>query len=147
MFSLVSQSSLHHLRGLGLLLRCFVRLTSLVLRRESDSSSRVHAGIAALAFSGPACPLIAAASDEVSRFSCMLFLSVHGVCDYAGPLSNSRFRPSACGLPLLSTGSASRVAFSKLNTQPADTSVYASAHTSRWRAARLEVRWFATPFL
>jgi hypothetical protein len=29
-------------------------------------------------------PLLLAANDEVSRFSCMQFLSVPGVCDYAG---------------------------------------------------------------
>src|ERR1700686_1641785 len=36
---------------------------------------------------------------EVSRFSCMKFLSVRGVCDYAGPGSDSRYRRCRCCLP------------------------------------------------
>ena len=36
---------------------------------------------------------------EVSRFSCMKFLSVRGVCDYAGPGSDSRYRRYRCCLP------------------------------------------------
>src|SRR5271157_6145334 len=35
-------------------------------------------------------PLSLAANDEVSRFSCMQFLSVPGVYDYAGPATGSR---------------------------------------------------------
>jgi len=50
-------------------------------------------------------------TEEVSRFSCMLFLSVPGVYDYAGPLADSRWRRCVCGLPLLTTGSASRSRF------------------------------------
>jgi len=66
----------------------------------------VHAGRAAIAFSGrTAVPL--AASDEVSRFSYMQFLSVPGVYDYGGLPADSRLRPLACGLPHLTTGSAS----------------------------------------
>jgi len=30
-------------------------------------------------------------TQEISRFSCMLFLSVRGIFDYAGPTSRSRF--------------------------------------------------------
>jgi hypothetical protein len=43
---------------------------------------------------------------EVSRFSCMQFLSVPGVYDYAAPLAGSRYRRRVCGLRV--TGSASR---------------------------------------
>ena len=48
---------------------------------------------------------------EVSRFSCMQFLSVLGVYDYAGPVNGSRFRRCPCCLPLLSTGSAPQIKF------------------------------------
>ena len=37
--------------------------------------------------------------SEVSRFSCMEFLDVPGVYDYAGPPTNSRYRSWACCLP------------------------------------------------
>ncbi len=49
----------------------------------------VHVRRAALAFtdrSGSCDP----DTQETSRFSCMLFLSVRGVLDYAGPMSHSR---------------------------------------------------------
>ncbi len=35
----------------------------------------------------------AAGISEVSRFSCMKFLGVSGVFDYAGLIRNSRYRP------------------------------------------------------
>ena len=34
--------------------------------------------------------VFASGTSEVSRFSCMEFPDVHGVCDYAGPTGNSR---------------------------------------------------------
>ena len=37
--------------------------------------------------------------SKVSRFSCMEFPDVHGVCDYTGPPSNLRWRCWSCGLP------------------------------------------------
>src|SRR5260370_25979303 len=36
---------------------------------------------------------------EISRFSCMLFLSVRGFSDYAGPNSHSRLARLPCCLP------------------------------------------------
>ena len=71
------------------------------------------------------------AGSEVSRFSCMQFLSVLGVYDYAGPARRSRWRDWPCGLPPVRTGSASRFSFTKLDTRPTDASVYASPATSR----------------
>src|SRR6266542_2073685 len=44
---------------------------------------------------------------EVSRFSCMKFLGVSGVFDYAGLSKNSRYRPCSCCLPHIYTASAS----------------------------------------
>jgi hypothetical protein len=46
-------------------------------------------------------------APEVSRFSCMLFLSVRGFLDYAGPTDHSRFN------------AAGRVAFLPLETESA----------------------------
>jgi hypothetical protein len=44
---------------------------------------------------------------EVSRFSCMKFLGVPGVFDYAGLNEDSRYRPCPCCLPRILTASAS----------------------------------------
>ena len=45
--------------------------------------------------------------SEVSRFSCMKFLGVSGVFDYAGLNRDSRYRPCSCCLPRMLTASAS----------------------------------------
>ena len=45
--------------------------------------------------------------SEVSRFSCMKFLGVSGVFDYAGPDRNSRYRSCPCCLPRITKSSAS----------------------------------------
>src|ERR1700687_3616936 len=45
--------------------------------------------------------------SEVSRFSCMKFLGVPGVFDYAGLNKDSRDRPCSCCLPRILTASAS----------------------------------------
>src|ERR1700751_3460054 len=39
-------------------------------------------------------PFLLAANDEVSRFSCMQFLSVPGVYDYVGSLADSPLSPA-----------------------------------------------------
>ena len=96
-----------------------------------SDSSPPFMPVARLSPSPAGLPLLLAANDEVSRFSCMQFLSVPGVCDYVGSLAVSRWRLLACGLPLLTTGSASQMSFSKLNTQPTDASVHASMAASR----------------
>jgi len=67
----------------------------------------VHAGRTALAFSRRPAAWFAAGVSEVSRFSCMKFLGVPGVYDYAGLTRGSRYRPCSCCLPHISTASAS----------------------------------------
>ncbi len=52
-------------------------------------------------------PGLTADISEVSRFSCMKFLGVSGVFDYAGLIRNSRYRPCSCCLPRIYTASAS----------------------------------------
>ena len=51
--------------------------------------------------------IFAAGIPEVSRFSCMKFLGVSGVFDYAGLTRNSRKRSRSCGLPRITKTSAS----------------------------------------
>jgi len=69
---------------------------------------------------------------EVSRFSCMLFLDVLGVCDHAGPCVGSR-SIAAAGVAFSQKGKDRHpdLSFSRLNTQPADASVYASPIASQ----------------
>ena len=74
----------------------------------------------------------AAGTSEVSRFSCMKFLGVSGVYDYAGLPQGSRYRPGSCCLPPSGQRRRPDCAFSKLDTQPTYTPVYASAGTSRY---------------
>ena len=45
--------------------------------------------------------------SEVYRFSCMKFLGVSGVFDYAGLGGDSRYRPCSCCLPRITKASAS----------------------------------------
>jgi hypothetical protein len=69
--------------------------------------------------------------SEVFRFSCMQFLDVSGVFDYAGPTRDSRYRLRSCCLPPNSERRRPDCIFSELNTQPTYTPVYASPCTSR----------------
>ena len=58
------------------------------------------------------------------------------------------YRPCWCCLPPMCTRSAPRICnFSKLDTQPADASVYASVAASRRPPQNSRSGWFATPFL
>src|SRR5258708_22962249 len=54
-----------------------------------------------------------------------------GVYDYAGPSRDLRCRPCSCCLPPSHKRRRPDCIFSKLNTQPACTPVYASPYTSR----------------
>src|SRR5215471_11870665 len=63
-------------------------------------------------------PGLTAGVSEVSRFSCMKFIGVTGVFDYAGPIRDSRYRPcSCCHSPIFKTV-ASGMIFSELDTHP-----------------------------
>jgi hypothetical protein len=88
----------------------------------------------------------AAGVSEVSRFSCMKFLGVPGVFDYAGLSGNSRYRSCSCCLPRMFRTSASGMIFSELNTHPAFP--LSTLHwVPRGISARLRAKWIATPFL
>ena len=73
----------------------------------------------------------AAGASEVSRFSCRKCLGVSGVYDYAGLPRDSRWRPCACCLPPVRRRRRPDWTFSKLNTQPTYSPVYASLRASR----------------
>src|SRR6266404_6188369 len=79
--------------------------------------------------------------QEISRFSCMLFLSVRGFLDYAGPSNPLAITWLLCCLPPLGRESAScSIGFSKLNS-PAHR--YLCLRFKRYLAispARLEAR-------
>src|SRR5208283_5277565 len=64
------------------------------------SLADVRAGRTAICLPPPACGEVTTGVSEVSRFSCVEFLDVYGVCDYAGLAQNSRYRSGPCCLPL-----------------------------------------------
>src|ERR1035438_1597887 len=72
--------------------------------------------------------------SEVSRFSCMKFLGVSGVFDYAGPNRSSRYRACSCCLPRIAKASASGLHLFGVEYPPRLSSVYASLNTSRYPA-------------
>jgi len=57
---------------------------------QSDSSETCRPAVRLLAFSGRSRSWLDREIPEVSRFSCMLFLSVRGFSDYAEPTDRSR---------------------------------------------------------
>jgi hypothetical protein len=74
---------------------------------------------------------LAAGVREVSRFSCMKFLGVPGVFDYAGPSGDSRYRLRSCCLPRITRTSASGLHLFGAEYPPRLSSVYASLCPSR----------------
>ena len=88
----------------------------------------------------------AAGVSEVSRFSCLKFLGVSGVFDYAGLTMDSRYRPCSCCLPRMLTASASGlyVFAAQLPTPPMPLStLHCVPHGS---SARLGAERIANPF-
>src|SRR5215470_3355116 len=81
--------------------------------------------------------------QEISRFSCMLFLSVRGFFDYAGPIN-----PLAIGVVVVWPSSLPERSrhpdpsvFRSSIARPTDTSVYASSGTSRCRLQDSRPGW------
>ena len=79
-------------------------------------------------------PISVAGIPEVSRFSCMKFLGVPGVFDYAGLSGCSRYRACSCCLPRITRTSASGLHLFGAEYPPRLSSVYASLSTSRYPA-------------
>src|SRR6266852_7356944 len=76
---------------------------------QSDSSGTCPSAVRLLAFSDGSRSRLGRDVPEVSRFSCMLFLSVRGFLDYAEPADHSRYRGQPYCLPPLRMGSASLI--------------------------------------
>src|SRR5229473_7301798 len=77
---------------------------------------------------------LAAGVCEVSRFSCLKFLGVPGVFDYAGLSRSSRYRACSCCLPRITRTSASGLHLFGAEYPAHLSSVYASLSTSRYPA-------------
>src|SRR5215467_11072718 len=74
---------------------------------------------------------IASGVSEASRFSCTECPDVLGVYDYAGPTRSSRSRCWSCCLPPFGRRRRPDFRFSKLDTQPIFSPVYASLDVSQ----------------
>src|SRR5499427_7887701 len=84
---------------------------------QSDFSCTFMSAVRFMAFADRSCSFEQDV-QEISRFSCMLFLSVRGFLDYAGPsIIHSRLTWLLCCLPPIGTESAScSIGFSKFNS-------------------------------
>src|SRR5712692_2067352 len=124
----------------------FDRFTGTTAR--SDSSETLRSAVRRLAFSGRSRSRFGREVPEVSRFSCMLFLSVRGFLDYAEPADHSRYRGQPYCLPPLRMGSASLIdPFRSSIARPTDTLVYASTAPSRTPPQDSGSRWSRFSFL
>ena len=83
--------------------------------------------------------------SEVSRFSCLKFLGVSGVFDYAGLSKSSRERACSGCLPCISRTSASGLHLFGAEYPPHLSSVTLRC-VARGSSARLEAERIATPF-
>jgi hypothetical protein len=114
---------------------------------RSVTPRRRTCGPCGLSLRPPTCCLgWTAGVSEVSRFSCMKFLGVPGVFDYAGLSRNSRYRTCSCCLPHIFTASASGlyVFAAQLPTPPIPLStLHCFPHGS---SARLGAERIASPF-
>src|SRR5271157_2650589 len=87
---------------------------------------------------------------EISRFSCMLFLSVRGFLDYAGPDSHSRLTRLPCCLPPSRKGVGILIhrLFEAQSPGPPVPLVYASGDNSRYLLQHSRPGWSrCSPFL
>ena len=85
---------------------------------QSDSSETCRSAVRRFAFSDRSRSWLGREVPEVSRFSCMLLLSVRGFLDYAGPADHSRsLRDQPCCLPLVGDRVGALIqSFSELNS-------------------------------
>src|SRR5215831_14357016 len=88
---------------------------------------------------------LTAGVSEVSRFSCMKFIGVSGVFDYAGLNRDSRFRPCSCCQPRIFKRLAPGRIFSELDTHPTYP-LSTLRCVPRGSSARLEAERIATPY-
>ena len=91
-------------------------------------------------------PGLIASVSEVSRFSCMKFLGVSGVFDYAGLNRDSRYRPCSYCLPRITKTSASGLHLFGARWPTPPILCLRFAATLAGDSARLEAERIATPF-
>jgi hypothetical protein len=100
------------------------------------------------AFTDRSRPWLGRDAPEISRFSCILFLSVPWFSDYAGPAGHSRFIATGrVAFPVGNKVQRPNFGFSKLNRRPTGTPIYASASTSRCSLQDSGPRWIRCSFL
>src|SRR5437870_6948714 len=131
----------------------FDRFTGTTAR--SDSSRACPSAVRLSAFSDRSRSWLDREAPEVSRFSCMLFLSVRGFLDYAEPTARSRIYAAGCvAFPQWGRGRRSDQSFSKLNSPAHRSPIYASTATSRrqsqdsgsgWSRCLLSCRALSSP--
>ena len=114
---------------------------------RSDSSTSCAPDVRLNAFSGRPAAL-PSGDAEVSRFSCMKFLSAcAGSTTTQGPQQTRAFACCAMAFPLCPRGRRPGLVFRSSIPGPSNASVYASRSASRQTAQDSRSRWFATPFL
>ena len=109
---------------------------------QSDFSCTFTSAVRFMAFADRSCSFVQDV-QEISRFSCMLFLSVRGFFDYAGPIN-----PLAINVVVVLPSSLPErsrhpvpSAFRSSIARPTDTPVYASSGTSRSRLQDSRPGW------
>ena len=83
---------------------------------RSDSSEACASAVWLYAFADRPRSLSGRGAPEVSRFSCMLFLSVRGFLDYAGPAARSRLSRNS-RVAFLQSGESRRPGFAFFEVQ------------------------------
>src|SRR5450755_2299652 len=116
---------------------------------QSDSSETCLSAVWRKAFSDRSRLWLSREDSEVSRFSCMLFLSVRGFSDYAGPAGTRDNATSRVAFPLEDTvGGPDLILFRSSIARPTNALVYASTETSRRQSQDSGSRWSSlSPFL
>src|SRR6478736_2384047 len=99
---------------------------------RSDSSRACVSALWLCTFADRSRSLSGRGTPEVSRFSCMLFLSVRGFSDYAGPTARSRLSRCSRGAFLHQERVGVLILrFRSSIARPTDTPVYASSDISQ----------------
>ena len=117
---------------------------------QSDSSEACLSAVRRKAFSDRSRLWLSREVSEVSRFSCMLFLSVPGSQTTQGQLATRDKRNKPCCLPGLRqpVDDPDPISFRSSIARPTNALVYASTETSRRQSQDSGSRWSSlSPFL
>src|ERR1035441_691504 len=106
---------------------------------QSDSSGACMLALWLWAFANRSRSWLDRDAPEVSRFSCMLFLSVPGFLDYAGPTGHSRsIATSRDAFLVVDRVQRPNHGYSKLNRPATETSPLRLTTSARWRVRRAD---------